>query len=295
MTTPGAQHNRAQDDGRQNITGSGDVNDRSDNRQYTFVTLPAEPPRPPRPRLLRPVPLVAGGVLLAAVAFALGGQKWFGGPAGVADTAQSDPMATARGGSATPRSSRPAGPSGTATPTERPSTAEPSGQSASAERKRPAPPSTSDSPPLQASPISTYPHTDVYCGDWRGSGAGGLDISPCVQAVDHRGTAQFGVRVRNTRSVQAVVSVDVAWLRKGMLRECETGSALRQRIVINPDTIWYSPLSCSADAVEGYAVQAAAWAVAEPEADVTLRTRGDRQLSPTAQIKADGAVSRQQS
>ncbi|MFF4953791.1 hypothetical protein [Streptomyces chattanoogensis] len=294
MTTPGAQHNRAQDGGQQNITGSGDVNDSSDRRQYTFVTLPAVPaerPQPLRARLLRPVPLVTGGVLLAAAAaFAVGGGTWFGRADDVADTAHPGPTTGVGTGAATPRPGRSKEPSGTAAPTHRPSTPTPSTNPAPPERKRPAEPSASGAPEREASPISAYPSSDVYCGDWRGSGSSGLDISPCVQAVDHKGTAQFGVKVRNTRSEQAVVSVDVAWLRQGTLKECETGSALRRHIVINPGTTWYSFLSCSAGAVEGYAVQATAWAVLDPDADATPRTDGLQRLSRTAQIQADGTV-----
>ncbi|AJT67940.1 hypothetical protein T261_6325 [Streptomyces lydicus] len=295
MTTPGAQHNRAQDGGQQNITGSGDINDRSDNRQYTFVTLPAVPPERPRPlrhRLLRPVPLVTGGVLLAAVAaFAVGGGTWFGRAGDVADTAHPGPTTGARTGSATPRPSRSKEPSGTATPTHRPSTPKPSTNPAPPERKRPAEPSASGAAEREASPISAYPSADVYCADWRSSGSSGLDSSPCVQAVNHRGTAQFGVRLRNTRPEQAVVSVEVAWFRQGKLMECETGSALRRRVVINPGTTWYySPFSCSADAVEGYAVQAVAWATLDPDATATPRTDGTQRLSFTAHIQADGTV-----
>ncbi|KPC59826.1 hypothetical protein [Streptomyces chattanoogensis] len=291
MTTPGAQHNRAQDGGQQNITGNGDINDRSDNRQYTFVTLPAVPPERPQPlraRLLRPVPLVTGGVLLAAVvALAVGGRTWFGTQGEVADAARPGAQ---RPSAAPPGPSRSTDPSGTATPKDRSPTPKPSTNPAPPERKRPAEPSASGARELEASPISAYPSSDVYCGEWRGSGSSGLDISPCVQAVDHKGTAQFGVKVRNTRSEQAVVSVDVAWLRQRKFKECETGSALRQHVVIDPDTTWYSPLSCSADAVEGYAVQAAAWAVLDPDAELAPRTHGTMQRSRTAQIQADGTV-----
>ncbi|POX38442.1 hypothetical protein C3486_23230 [Streptomyces sp. Ru73] len=299
MTTPGSQDNRAQDGGTQNIAQHGDVHATStDNRQYVFLqAAPASPQQQPgkRPaRLLRPVPLAVCGVLVAAaaVALALGGRQWFGTAGDAADATPPGAAAGAATASAGPAGrSAPPSPSGTAERTREPSASKTSEKAAPPEPKEPAAASPeATGARLEATVSSPYPDAHISCGHWRGTGFKDLEMRGCVQAVDHSGSAQFGVIVRNSRAEQALVTVDVAWYKGRVPQECDGGSALRH-VVIDPGKTWYSSLaSCSADAVEGSGVQSVAWASLDPGRSDDPRKSGQRTYSPTAQIQQDGSV-----
>ncbi|MEU9181964.1 hypothetical protein AB0C90_35055 [Streptomyces sp. NPDC048550] len=280
MTEPGSrrQDNAAYDGGTQNIAQGGNVYNLNvypspaaePAAEQTGAAPSGPPPSGPRAGALsgRRLALAVGGVVaLIAVPATIVALQY--GPLRTenVDSARSAPPS---GALSSPAASSPSG-SAAASPSPSAASASPSagvaGQPAAVAAAPPAPTRRS------ATRSSAYPSKDVACATrWFPTGDPKIEFQPCTQAVSGTGGAQFGVMVRNTGTVQQVVTVLVKGYMTAVPKDCPSHPGTWREIVIDAGQTWYSDLAqCSlGNEVKGHRVQSGAWVAFGSVSDTEL-------------------------
>ncbi|MEV0414008.1 hypothetical protein AB0I68_25150 [Streptomyces sp. NPDC050448] len=273
---PVRQDNAAYDGGTQNIAQGGNVYNL--NVYPSAATEPAAEQTGPAPSGPR-----AGALKGRRLALAVGGAvAVIAAPATIValqygqlrtenvDNARSAPAdAPSSPAASSPSASAAASPSPSAAPAS--PSAGGAGQPAAVAA---APPTASAAPtPRSATLTSAYPSKDVACATrWFPTGDPRVEFQPCTQAASGTGGAQFGVKVRNTGTVQQVVTVLVKGYIRAVPKDCPSHPGTWREIVINAGQTWYSGLAqCSlGNEVKGNRVQSGAWVAFGSVSDTEL-------------------------
>lgn len=287
MSSGNSQENQARDSSTQNITGTGDIDARTDHSVSLTTNTPVAVHVANDLGRRSPSPLAVGAAIVALAVAALVGAQLL--PT-AEDHGESADAAGAAPSSLEVKSRSPKGTRSSASPSGTPDAGRTSG-----ERDRAAGPAAtvgaSPSTQRRATPTRVYATENVACGEYRGTGVPGVQASACVQAIDGKKQAEYGIKVRNELSTQIVITARVQWYAHAKLRNCQPGEGTYKNVVIDPHKIWYSPLGeCTAE-IYGAGVQSMSKMAVDPEGTHTPEELNGMQFnSPTVQIREDGKV-----